>query len=351
MNCATATAGAVRSRRYAGLPALPPRCAQITSPVVLPAHPLRIGTSALGQALQIVRVARLSSGGCEAEEHDDRSCESGHVIVGQSADPFAELRPLDRGDLVDHEAARLADPVLLIGFNRYSKQWSIGLVGGARTNRDRRGCIEEIVVDDDDGAVCRRSRCPQRRSDLALVSLVVAECVDESLIIGLEVAGRNGERLIVRLLREEGRSNVGHPELNRAQALCTKPLAMSVHADGTRSSRTLTNHAAMFHVTVSSTQQVSRRLDESAQSIRGHNSLRPLAIGTSIATPARYQRGRLRFLSVGEQADDIDVIAADEVEPAAREVRMRRTRRPRCRRPRRCVAIRRRASVQSHQAL
>jgi hypothetical protein len=40
----------------------------------------------------------------EAEEDDDRSVEAEDVLVRESADVFAQGRPRDRAQLVDHEA-------------------------------------------------------------------------------------------------------------------------------------------------------------------------------------------------------------------------------------------------------
>ena len=109
----------------------------------------------LAGSLRIAKVnvenepARRWPGACETEEHDDGPRKSGYVVVGQSADLFAESRARDGGDLVDHEPARLTYPGHLVGVNRDAKQWSIGVVGRERTDRDRSSCVEEIVLNDD----------------------------------------------------------------------------------------------------------------------------------------------------------------------------------------------------------
>ena len=62
-------------------------------------------------------------------------------------------------------------------------------------------------------------------------------------------AGRDSNRLVVRLLRELRRPDVGHPQLYRSQTLRAESLAVSADSHGAWRGRTSTSHAHTLHVT------------------------------------------------------------------------------------------------------
>ena len=62
-------------------------------------------------------------------------------------------------------------------------------------------------------------------------------------------AGRDRDRLVVRLLRELWRSDVGNPELYRSQTLRAESVAMCADSDCAWRIRPLASHAQTLHVT------------------------------------------------------------------------------------------------------
>ena len=86
----------------------------------------------------------------------------------------------------------------------------------------------------------------QQRCRCRLASLggpVDADGVDEGLVVGLVLAGRDGSRLAVSFRDEFRGPYVGHPDLNRPEALGAQTLAM--FADPL----SCASHTAMLHVT------------------------------------------------------------------------------------------------------
>lgn len=88
----------------------------------------------------------------EAEEHEDRSTEPDEFLVAKPADRLAELGARHSRDLVDHETARIPQPVHLVWIDSKAKQWGIGLIRRERADRDRVRPVEAIVLDDRDGS-------------------------------------------------------------------------------------------------------------------------------------------------------------------------------------------------------
>src|SRR5665213_542194 len=86
----------------------------------------------------------------ESEEDDDGSIETDHVLISEAADPLAELHAPHRRQLVDHEAARLVEPVLLTHLHEEPEERCLSGIGCERADRDRVGRVEPVVLNDDD---------------------------------------------------------------------------------------------------------------------------------------------------------------------------------------------------------
>ena len=65
----------------------------------------------------------------ESEEDEGGSTESDHLFVAEPTDAGAKLRTGNSRELVDHEAARLPQPVHLVGFDGKSEQRGRSRVG------------------------------------------------------------------------------------------------------------------------------------------------------------------------------------------------------------------------------
>ncbi len=91
----------------------------------------------------------VSLASCQPEEHDKRPRHSDHVVIAQSADALAQLRFRDRGDLVDHQPARLAHPGDVVRIDEQSDQRGIGRIGRECADGHRGSGIESIVLNDD----------------------------------------------------------------------------------------------------------------------------------------------------------------------------------------------------------
>lgn len=86
------------------------------------------------------------------EKYEECAVEPDEICIGETPEMVAHVRPRHRRDLVDHDLAWLLDP----GGRRhpYSDpgQRCVEEIGCQRTDRDRGGCIEPIVLNDDDGS-------------------------------------------------------------------------------------------------------------------------------------------------------------------------------------------------------
>jgi hypothetical protein len=89
---------------------------------------------------------------CESEEDDDRSVEADEIVVAEPADVIAEACFGDGGDLVDHQSRGLSQPGAGVRSDRQAKQGRVGWVGGHGADRDRRGRVEAVVLDDHRGS-------------------------------------------------------------------------------------------------------------------------------------------------------------------------------------------------------
>lgn len=127
---------------------------------------------------------------------------------------------------------------------------------------------------------CRRSHCQLRPSRSRRASRAVAESVDERLIVGFVPTGRDSDRLIVRLLRELWRSDVGNPELHRSQTLRAESLAVCADSDCAWRGRTLASHTQMLHVTLAQSNHVRPLIVGHTQNVTHPHALQALGIGT-----------------------------------------------------------------------
>ena len=93
---------------------------------------------------------RRSVSAGQSEEDEDRSPEADHLLVIQATEALAELGPGNGRDLVDHEAARLAQPVCVIRLDPQAEERGLGRIGGERTDGHGIGGVEAVVLDDRD---------------------------------------------------------------------------------------------------------------------------------------------------------------------------------------------------------
>lgn len=83
----------------------------------------------------------------ETEEHEDRATEADEFLVAESADRLAELGARHGRDLVDHEAARLPQPVHVVWLDPKPEQRGFGRIGREGAHRDRVRTVKAIVLD------------------------------------------------------------------------------------------------------------------------------------------------------------------------------------------------------------
>lgn len=100
----------------------------------------------------------------EAEEDEDGSVETDHVLVVEPSAAFAEFRTRDRCQLVHHQAADLAKLVARVGRDGQPEQRRFGRVGRHRADRDRVGGVESVVLHDDHRARLADIAAAGRRS-------------------------------------------------------------------------------------------------------------------------------------------------------------------------------------------
>ena len=87
-----------------------------------------------------------STARCDTEKHDNRPVQSNDVGVGKLTDAVTKSCTADRRDLVDHEPARLAQPVLGSRLDLYAEERRFGGVSRERAHRHRVG-VEPIVLE------------------------------------------------------------------------------------------------------------------------------------------------------------------------------------------------------------
>ena len=93
---------------------------------------------------------RPGSGACHTEEDNDCTTKSHHVVIAKSTDSFTQLRARNGGDLVNHHAAGLSDPIRRIRIHLKPEQRRFGGICGERADGHGRSGIETVVLDDDD---------------------------------------------------------------------------------------------------------------------------------------------------------------------------------------------------------
>jgi len=99
---------------------------------------------------RVIGLARgtRSAARSNTEKDDDGPIEPDDVGIGKLAYTITEPRTTDRRDLVDHEPARLVQPVVSARLDLHPKQWRLSAVSRKRTYRHGVG-IEPVVLEDD----------------------------------------------------------------------------------------------------------------------------------------------------------------------------------------------------------
>ena len=101
------------------------------------------------QRMEVLRVVALDSRSAgKSEEHHDRSAKSDEFLVAEFADALTQLRAWDGGDLVDHEAAGLAESIGVIRLDPEPEQRRFGGISGEGAHRHGACCVEVIVLHD-----------------------------------------------------------------------------------------------------------------------------------------------------------------------------------------------------------
>ena len=95
-------------------------------------------------------VESLSFG--KPEKYEQCAIEPYEICIGETPEMIAQVRPRHRRDLVDHDLAWLVDPGGSRRLQGDPSQRRLDGIGCQRTDRDRGGCIEAIVLNDDDGS-------------------------------------------------------------------------------------------------------------------------------------------------------------------------------------------------------
>lgn len=88
----------------------------------------------------------------EPEKHRQRSVQLYEFVVAQSAESLAQTGSRDGGDLVDHQAPGPIKPVVLRWLDPDPDEGSINRIGRERTDRQRRGRVEPVVLNDEYGS-------------------------------------------------------------------------------------------------------------------------------------------------------------------------------------------------------
>lgn len=86
------------------------------------------------------------------EKYEECAVEPDEICIGETPEMVAHVRPRHRRDLVDHDLAWLLDPGGRCHLYIDPGQRCVEGIGCQRTDRDRGGCIEPIVLNDDDGS-------------------------------------------------------------------------------------------------------------------------------------------------------------------------------------------------------
>lgn len=94
--------------------------------------------------------ARKPPSASEAKEDDDCSSEADQILVAERAHSFSQFGTGHRRYLVDHETARLSQPIPLVRLYTKAKQRGFGLIGGEGADRHRLCATESIILDDRD---------------------------------------------------------------------------------------------------------------------------------------------------------------------------------------------------------
>ena len=90
----------------------------------------------------------LQGSASQAQKHQQRAVEPQEVVIGQVADPFAETAALHGGDLVDHQAAGVAEPVFGRWLHQEAQDRGLNRFTGQWTHRDRERFREAVVLND-----------------------------------------------------------------------------------------------------------------------------------------------------------------------------------------------------------
>jgi hypothetical protein len=111
----------------------------------------QISEKLLDLAVELFQLLAAGRSG-NAQEHQNRTIQPHHILVGEPADTRAELRLWNGRDLIHHQSADNTRAIALIWLNGQAKQGSIGRISGKCAHRDRIRPVETIVLENHSGA-------------------------------------------------------------------------------------------------------------------------------------------------------------------------------------------------------
>ena len=81
-----------------------------------------------------------------AQKHQDCTIQPNNILVSKAADAGADPCLRDGRDLIHHQPANSAQPVVLVGLDRQPKYRSIGWIGRECAYRNRLRLVETVVL-------------------------------------------------------------------------------------------------------------------------------------------------------------------------------------------------------------
>jgi hypothetical protein len=102
--------------------------------------------------LPIILLSGPALGTRRGQGRPSRPVEPDHVLVVEPPDAVADFGLGNRGDLVNHQRGRRAQPVALVRLHEKPKQGRVGRVRGEGADRDLIRSVEAVVLHYDDGA-------------------------------------------------------------------------------------------------------------------------------------------------------------------------------------------------------
>jgi hypothetical protein len=121
----------------------------------------------------------------------------------------------DRGDLVDHQKAVVAEAVPFVGSDQQAHQGRFNFLAGRWADRERVSRIEAVVLDNQGRPRLARIDTAGEGDDLFTSFVPVdGNGLDEVHVVTRPVSGRDECGLAVSFGGELGRADIGYPDLD-----------------------------------------------------------------------------------------------------------------------------------------